>query len=341
MADVSPVAFVEAALGYQKTAAIKAAVDLDLFTIIGRGADTVDELAAATKASSRGLRILCDYLTVHGFLDKSGDRYTATASSRTFLDRRSPAYMGTIVDFHAAPEMVSLFLDDPVSYVRNGGSIGLGSIAPDHSVWTKFAEAMTPVMKPVAEAIARQVAAWPTPPKKVLDIAAGHGIFGIAVARAVPHAEVVAVDWPGVLTIACRNAEEAGVATRFRTLPGNAFEVDLGGDYNLVLLPNFLHHFDHDECVGLLGKIRRSLAPGGKTLALEFVPDENRVSPPFQAGFAFYMLGSTPTGDAFTARDFAAMARQAGYASVKVTPMPRSPQSLVMFEQEAVGTADR
>jgi ubiquinone/menaquinone biosynthesis C-methylase UbiE len=332
MADVSPVAFVEAALGYQKTAAIKAAVDLDLFTIIGLGANTVDELAATTKAAPRGLRILCDYLTVHGFLEKSGDRYAPTASSRTFLDRRSPAYMGTIVDFHAAREMVSLFLDDPVSYVRNGGSVGMGSIAPEHSVWTKFAEAMTPVMKPVAEAIARQVAAWPAPPKKVLDIAAGHGIFGVAVVKAVPQAELVALDWPGVLAIARRNAEQAGVADRFHALAGSAFEVELGTDYDLVLLPNFLHHFDRDTCVGLLGKIRRSLAPGGKTLALEFVPNEDRVSPPFQAGFAFYMLGSTPHGDAFTATDFDRMARQAGFTGATVTPMARSPQSIVMFE---------
>jgi hypothetical protein len=223
MADVSPVAFVEAALGYQKTAAIKAAIDLDLFTIIGLGANTVEELAATTKAAPRGLRILCDYLTVHGFLEKSDGRYAATASSRAFLDRRSPAYMGTIVDFHAAREMVALFLDDPVSYVRNGGSVGLGSIAPEHSVWTKFAEAMTPVMKPVAEAIARQVAAWPTPPRKVLDVAAGHGIFGISILRAIPQAELVALDWPHVLAISSRNAEQAGVASRFRALAGNAF----------------------------------------------------------------------------------------------------------------------
>jgi hypothetical protein len=81
-----------------------------------------------------------------------------------------------------------------------------------------------------------------------------------------------------------------------------------------------------------LQKVRRSLAPEGKTLALEFVPGEDRVSPPFQASFAFYMLGSTPSGDAFTASDFDRMARDAGYRGAKVTPMPRSPQSLVMFE---------
>lgn len=331
MSDISPVPFVEAALAYQKTAAIKAAIDLDLFTIIGLGTDTVEALVSATGASARGLRILCDYLTVHGFLEKSGGRYTATPSSRAFLDRRSRTFMGSVIDFHAAPAMCALFLNDPLAYVRGGGAVGLGSIAADHPLWATFARAMMPVMVPVAETIARQVALWPTPPRKILDIAAGHGIFGISVAKALPAAELVAVDWPDVLSIAAENAKEAGVA-RFRAIAGDAFKVDWGEGYDLVLLPNFLHHFDPDSCVGLLKKIRSSLAPEGRTIAVEFVPNEDRVSPPFQASFAFYMLGSTPRGDAFTAADFDAMARAAGFGGAKVTPVPRSPQSLVVFD---------
>ena len=332
MSDISPVAFVEAALAYQKTAAIKAAIDLDLFTLIGAGADTAEALAEKIGAPIRGLRILCDYLTVQGFLEKSVARYAATPSSRAFLDRRSRSFMGSIVDFHAAPEMCELFLGDPVAYVRNGGAVGLGSVAPDHPVWAKFARAMMPVMLPVADAIAKQVAAWPQPPRKVLDIAAGHGLFGIAIAKTIPTTELVAVDSPTVLAIASENAAHAGITGRFRALPGDAFTLDWGTGYDLVLLPNFLHHFDQATCVQLLKKVRASLKPNGKTVAVEFVPDEDRVSPPFQAGFAFYMLGSTPHGDAFTAKDFGAMARASGFEAATVTPVARSPQSLVLFE---------
>lgn len=332
MAEVSPVAFVEATLAYQKTAAIKAAVDLDLFTLIGEGAETVDALAARTRASQRGLSILCDFLSVHGFLEKSGGRYLATASSRAFLDRRSPSYMGGIVDFHAAPEMCALFLTDPVSYVRHGGTEGLGSIAPDHPLWSIFAEAMAQTMAPVAAAVAKRVAAWPSPPRKVLDIAAGHGVFGISVAKAVPGAEVTAVDWPAILKIARSNAEAAGVGTAFRERPGDAFKIDWGAGYDLVLLANFLHHFDLAQCQDLLRRVRASLNHGGRALAVEFVPNEDRVSPPFQAGFAFYMLGSTPAGNAYTASDFEAMARAAGFGGIEVVALPRSAQSLVVFE---------
>jgi predicted nicotinamide N-methyase len=332
MSDVSPIAFVEAALAYQKTAAIKAAVDLDLFTAIGAGDDTVALLAARLRASERGLRILCDYLTVHGFVEKSGERYALTASTRAFLDRRSPTYMGSIVDFHAAPELCTLFLADPTSYVRNGGSIGLGSIAPDHPVWSVFARSMQSVMAPIAQHLARLVASWPKRPRKILDIAAGHGLFGISIAKAIPGAELVAVDWPDILSIARGNAEREGLATRFRTIEGDAFEVDWGGGFDLVLLANFLHHFDCDACVRLLTRVRRSLGDGGRAIALEFIPNEDRVSPPFQASFAFYMLGSTPTGGAFTTAELDAMGRAAGFSQATCTPLARSPQSLVLFE---------
>jgi 2-polyprenyl-3-methyl-5-hydroxy-6-metoxy-1,4-benzoquinol methylase len=333
MSDATPALFVDAVMSYQKTAAIKAAIGLDLFTAIGAGAETVDAIAEKTGAAPRGIRILCDYLTVQGFLHKSGDRYQSTASTQTFLDSRSPTYMGGTVEFRAAPELIRFFLEDPVSYVRNGGSTGLSSLAPDHPIWVKFAEAMVPFVAPCAEAIAAEVATWPTTPRKVLDIAAGHGMFGIAVANALLEAEIVAIDWEPVLVVARQNAEHAGIANRYRTIAGSAFDVDWGGDYDLVLLPNFLHHFDHATCVGLLEKVRQSLAPNGKILAVEFVPNEDRISPYVPAVFAFHMLAVTPGGDAFTAKELDAMAREARFKGATVTSVAGSPESLVTIEQ--------
>jgi CheY-like chemotaxis protein len=123
------------------------------------------------------------------------------------------------------------------------------------------------------------------------------------------------------------------VVDRYRTVPGSAFEVDWGSGYDLVLLTNFLHHFDQETCVGLLERARRSLGEGGRVLAVEFVPNEDRVSPPFPAMFAVMMLGSTPSGDAYAAREFEEMGRAAGFARIRVDPLPPSPQSLVTFEQ--------
>jgi hypothetical protein len=187
----------ETALAYQETAALTAAVKLDVFSLIGAGSTTVDALVSATGASPRGLRILCDYLTVIGLLQKQGTNYDLTPAARRFLDRSSPLAMGDCVDFLAAPEMLALVLDDPVSYVRRGGAEGLSVIAPDHPVWIRFARAMAPFAALTAKRVAAYVATLPQSPLTVLDVAAGHGLYGIEVARAVPAALVTAVDWAG------------------------------------------------------------------------------------------------------------------------------------------------
>jgi ubiquinone/menaquinone biosynthesis C-methylase UbiE len=327
----SPDLFLNAALGYQKTAAIKAAVALDLFTALAEEDGHARLAARRANASERGVRILCDYLTVEGFLEKDGERYRLTPSTSVFLTTSSSAYMGGIVEFMASPEMMSLWGEDPAGFVRKGGSVGLANVAPDNPVWAKFARAMAPFMAPVTQGVAAQVKLWPKPPNRILDIAAGHGMFGITLAQALPAAEVTAIDWQQVLQVAQENAHKGGVGDRYRTIPGSAFEVEWGAGYDLVLLPNFLHHFDQDTCVGLLRKARSALASGGNVVAVEFVPNEDRVSPPFPAMFSFMMLGSTPSGDAYTAREFEEMGEAAEFREVSLTALPPSPETLVRF----------
>ena len=90
MADISPDLFMDAVLAFQQTAAIKAALELDLFTEIAKGNTTAESLAQTTGAAVRGIRILCDYLTVRGHLEKQGDRFGLTPSTAAFLDRSAP-----------------------------------------------------------------------------------------------------------------------------------------------------------------------------------------------------------------------------------------------------------
>lgn len=330
--EVSPSLLVDAMIAYGKTAAIKAAIELDLFTMIGSGDRTAEALVATAGGSERGFRTLCDYLVVKGFLTKSGQIYALTPSSEVFLDRRSPAYMGAAIEFMAAPEMVSLFLGDPVAYVRNGGALGLANIAADNPVWVKFARGMGAFTGGSAAGVAAEIKAWPSPPKKVLDIAAGPGGFGIEIAKAVPSARIVALDWASVLALTKENASKAGVADRFSFIPGSAFEVDWGEDYDLILLPNFLHHFDAETCVDLLKKARASLGAGGKVLAVEFVPNEDRVSPDFPAGFSWVMLATTPKGDAYTKSELEEMGRGAGFGDMVTKELLPSPATMITFE---------
>lgn len=332
MQEPSPMLFLDSIFfGYHTTAALMAAIELGLFTAIGEGADTAGTLAGRIGAAPRGAQTLADFLTMRGFLQKDGGHYRLTPDSAAFLDRRSPAYLGGVVDFLAARENLDVSLADPAATVRAGGAPGLAYLAPDHPIWVKFARAMVPLAAPSAEAIAAKVAAEPTPPRTVLDIAAGHGMFGITLAKAIPTAQVTAVDWGSVLTVAEENAAKMQIAARYRTLPGSAFEVDWGGGYDVILLPNILHHFDAETCAALLRRVRASLAPDGRVLAVEFVANPDRVSPPFPAMFAFIMLTHTPHGGVYTAAELEGMARAAGFRGIAAEPVPNAPQTLVEF----------
>jgi ubiquinone/menaquinone biosynthesis C-methylase UbiE len=158
-------------------------------------------------------------------------------------------------------------------------------------------------------------------------------LYGIEVAKQNPQAQITGLDWAAVLQVALKNAEKAGVKDRYTMLPGSAFDVEFGGPYDVVLLTNFLHHFDKATNVGLLKKVRAALKPDGRAATLEFVPNEDRVSPPMSAGFAMTMLASTADGDAYTFAELSAMYSEAGFKGIKAHPIPMSPQTIV------VGTA--
>lgn len=216
--------------------------------------------------------------------------------------------------------------------VRKGGTAldERGTTAADHPVWVNFARAMAPLMAMPAELLAKLVDASPTRPVKVLDISASHGLFGLAFAQRNSRATVVATDWPAVLEVARETAEKLGAADRFSTIPGSAFEVDFGTDYDVILLPNFLHHFDEAGCTTILKKCRAALKKGGRVVMLEFIPDADRVSPPPSAMFAIVMLGTTPSGDAYTFEEYDRMLRAAGFVRTEMHPLPPTMQRVVI-----------
>ena len=273
----SPQLFFETINAFQKVGALKAAIDLGLFTAIGGNPATAPEIAARCQCPERGIRILSDSLTILGFLTKDGARYALTTDSAVFLDRNSPAYVGGAVDFFLAPGIADGF-QNLAATVRSGRvhTSEHGTTAPDHPVWMEFARAMGPMMVPAAQGAAALVPLDPARDTRVLDISASHGAFGIAFAQKNPRAHLVALDWEAVLKVAEQNAAAAGLANRFRKIVGDAFTVDLGNDYDVVLVPNFLHHFNIADCTRFLGRVHAALRPGGRVVIVEFVPNEDR-----------------------------------------------------------------
>jgi len=322
----------ETMVAHQRTAALKAAIEFDLFTAIGEGVDTVAALSSRVKAPERGIRILCDYLTILGFLTKHEHHYALTPESAAYLDRRSPTCLASIANFMTLPEKIDAF-KDLATVIRNGRpalSGGAGSISPDNPIWVSFAKSMGAMQLPAARELARILDASSGKKWKVLDIAAGHGVYGVELAKQNPNAEIFAQDWSAVLDVAAENARAAGVEKRYHRLPGSAFEVDFGANYDAILITGFLHHFSPAENEKLLQKVRASLAPGGVVATVDFVPNEDRVSPPRAASFAMEMLGTTVSGDSYTWSEYQRMFRSAGYSSNELRPLAGGGHSLIL-----------
>jgi 2-polyprenyl-3-methyl-5-hydroxy-6-metoxy-1,4-benzoquinol methylase len=326
----SPALFFDTIIAFERTEALRAAVELDLFTLLAAGQQTATQLASACQASPRGVRILADYLTIIGFLRKHNDQYELTPDSEVFLNRRSPAYVGGAVDFLLTAELRECFRLLPAAVRRGGTAVSEeGTVSHDNPIWVAFARAMAPLMQLPARLLADLVGGDARQPLRVLDVAAGHGLFGITIAERYPQSHITALDWPNVLAVAADNARRAGVAERHTLRPGSAFEIDWGGPYDVVLLTNFLHHFDLPTCEQLAAKAYAALAPGGRALTLDFIPEPDRITPPSTAAFALTMLATTAHGDAYTFAEYQQLFSRAGFLRSELRTLPPTTQQAV------------
>jgi len=330
----SPQLFFQTINAHQRTEALKAAIELEVFTAIGEGNTTVTEIAKRCQTSEKGMRVLCDYLATMEMLTKQGNQYALTLDSSVFLDKRSPGYLGGAVEFLCSPMLLEGF-NHMTEAVRKGGTAVSeeGTTGPENPIWVKFARGMAGMMSMPAQLMAKLVDPNADQKLKILDIAAGHGLFGIAFATQNKQAEITAVDWRPVLEVAKENAEKAGVADRYSTIEGSAFDVEFGSGYDLVLLTNFLHHWDPPTNEKLLRKVRAALADGGRAVTLEFVPNDDRVTPPEVAGFSMVMLVGTPSGDAYTFAELERMFANAGFSRSTIHALPPTFQQVVISEK--------
>ncbi|HEY3189651.1 MAG TPA: class I SAM-dependent methyltransferase, partial [Solirubrobacteraceae bacterium] len=304
-----------------------------LFAAVADGATTPAAIAGRCGVSERGARMLCDALVAHGLLQKTDGRYALDPELAPFVDGRSPTCLARGVRFMASETIWQAF-GELTKAVRKGGSVlPQDATTADNPIWVDFARDMAPLATVAAQLLANLLGAEAAGSSTVLDVAAGHGLFGITIAERNPQARVVALDWPNVLTVAKENAQRAGVSGRYQTIAGDAFATDWGSGYDLVLLTNILHHFDTAGCEALLRKAYRALAPGGRAVLLEFAPDESRVAPPEAATFALVMLTMTPGGDAYTFAEYDRMCRTAGFARTELHQLSPSPQQVVIAQR--------
>jgi 2-polyprenyl-3-methyl-5-hydroxy-6-metoxy-1,4-benzoquinol methylase len=325
----SPMLVFDTLQAHQRTNALRAGIDLKVFTAIAAGARTPEALAPVCAASAKGLRVLCDFLTIIGFLTKDEAGYGLTPDSELFLVEGSPAYVGGMASFLFHPFMEK-GLGSVTDAVRKGGTMlpAEGSVSDNNPVWVEFARGMAPIAVPSAEVVAQHTAG--SGPLKVLDIAAGHGMYGLTIARRNLAAKIHALDWKNVLAVAHENAVKLGTADRWHAIEGSAFTTDYGSGYDAVLVTNFIHHFDVPTNTGLFKKIRAAMKPGGKMAIVEMAVHDDRITPAGAGMFAMTMLTSTAMGDAYSQREIESMCTAAGFHDVTHHAVPNTPQTVTI-----------
>lgn len=313
---------------HQRSAALRAGVELGLFNALASGPHTAAQLAAHAGVPERGMRILADFLVICRLIAKGDDgRYSHTPTSAVFLDSHSPASMASMLPFVLNDKIITAFRGLTDAIRQNRTILAEPLAGEEVKEWVTFARTMQPMMANAAEFIASQVVAAGEP-TKVLDVAASHGLFGFAVARHAPGCEIVALDFPSVLEVTADHARTVGIPITL--LPGSAFTAELGTNYDAILVTNLFHHFSADDNIKLMKRFHAALRPGGRMYTLEFVPNPDRVSPPAPASFAMMMLGNTPAGDAFTMAEYDAMLDAAGFGDRQLMDVPMSAQQLIV-----------
>lgn len=309
MGSLNPGWLLDEFIAYERTFTLRTAIELDLFTRIGAGVNTIPALARATGASARGLRMLCDNLAVNQHLAKEGNRYRLSLNSRVYLSRESPACFGSTIRFLASDTYVKAFSELLRSVKRGRGR-------SSQTNWPDYARLMSPLAEHVAGFVAETMATDLGGPVRVLDVGAGHGLYGLAIAARNPEAEVYALDAAAVLRVAAGNARRAGAGKRFHPIPGNAFRTRFGGPYDAVITANIAHHLEPDANIRLFRKCRAALKPKGKLVLLDFVVNDDRISPRVEAGFALHLF-ATGSCDVYTLAEYQHMLRAAGFGRIR------------------------
>ncbi len=306
---------------------VGAAVQHRVFDLLEQGPKTLEQVASESGASLRGIRAVMNALIGLKFLRKDGGRYTLTPESAAFLVRGTPQFFGDqLGDMQdkwraTAPETGRwrMWLDIN-EVVRLGKPAAPVNLEQHGSGYFKgFVEALFRAHYGPARTLAKALGiTHKEKPVRVLDLAAGSGVWGIALARESPRVTVTAVDWPSVLEITTTVARRCGLLQRFQFVVGDLLSSDFGGDHHIAILGHILHTEGAIRSRALLKKTFAALAPGGTIAIADFLVNEDRTGPPMALIWAVNMLVQTEEGDTFSFVEIDGWLRDAGFENPRL-----------------------
>jgi len=306
---------------------LNTAIELELFTRIAHGTDTANKIAAELGVPARGIRLLCDSLAGSGLIIKDGEDLQLSPDAAMFLDRRSPSYLASAAGTLYSTALLRGF-ERLTDLVRGRGSAqespGPSGCQPD---WFDVARGLTDPAAAV-RAFANTVS-FPRGPIKILDIGAGDGAYGIAIAERYREAIIVAVDRPAALKVAQENAARAELGTRYQSIPGGLLAMPFGKDYDAAIIAGCLLQLDPAQIIVLMKRIRDMLKKAGQLTILEFLLEDTPDFAREYAGFGLTMLTASRRGTAYSTAEVQDMLRSSGFGSIESRRLPDAHATLL------------
>jgi ubiquinone/menaquinone biosynthesis C-methylase UbiE len=317
-APVTPQRIYQMAFAYAAPLVLEAAIRHHVFDVLDGGPKKLAEVSKATGASERGLAAIMDVLVGLEFLSKDGEGvYALTAESATFLVSSKPEFQGGLIRHtseHLLPKWLSL--NEVVGTGRPAQAVNQQTTGAEF--FEKFVNDIFPMSYHVAQELAEHLELGSaTDPVRVLDLAAGSGVWGIALAQASKQVTVTAVDWPGVLEITKANAERFGLAKRFTFSAGDLQVADFGRGHDVATLGHILHSEGVERSKALLAKTYAALGAGGTIAIAEFLVNEHRTGPLNGLIFAVNMLVNTETGGTYSFEEISGWLTEAGFVDAR------------------------
>ncbi|HEX7363024.1 MAG TPA: methyltransferase [Bryobacteraceae bacterium] len=328
--QVSPQRIMQFAWGYVPPLVIEAAIRNRVFDVLDSGAKTVQEVHKETGASLRGLRAIINALVGLELLAKDGNgRFSLTPESAAFLVSTKPSFYGGMIR-HGSEDLIPkwLSLSEIVATGKPSRSVNENATAAEF--FQKFVADLFPMNYGPAQALAQHLNLDGTgKPVRVLDLAAGSGVWGIALAQSSPSVRVAIVDLPEVIPVARSIAERFGLADRFSFIEGDLAQADFGSNYSAATLGHILHSEGEQRSRALLAKTFAALAPGGTIAIAEFLVNQDRSGPLMSLFFAVNMLVNTENGDTYSFEEISKWLRDAGFTNPRTLDAP-GPSPLIL-----------
>jgi SAM-dependent methyltransferase len=329
-APVTPERIYQFAWAYAPPLILEAAIKHRVFDVLDSGPKSLSQVSQATGASERGLSAIMNVLVGLDFLAKDGkETYSLTAESAAFLVSTKPGFQGGLIR-HTSEHLVPrwLHLNEvvatglPVAPVNQQG--------PGSDFFQQFVNDIFPMSYRVAQELAGHLALDAAGcPVSVLDLAAGSGVWGIALAQSALQVRVTAVDWHGVIPVTQKTVARFGLADRFSFVEGDLLEADFGSGHNVATLGHILHSEGIERSKALLAKTFQALTPGGTIAIAEFLVNADRTGPLNGLLFAVNMLVNTDCGGTFSFEEISGWLREAGFTDER-TLATNGPSPLIL-----------